>query len=89
MGGFGHTFQCAGGYGRGCGSSHRCHGCLGDRARNSCPADEVAEMHPSELSAARADAARAEVARTRDVFNEALAAVGIGPFLADEGRGIC
>ena len=35
---------------------------------------------------ARAEAARAEVARTRDVFNEALAAIGIGPFLADEDR---
>ena len=51
-------------------------------------ADGVAEVHPSNLSAARADAARAEVARTRDVFNEALAPIGLGPFLADEGRGI-
>ena len=49
-------------------------------------ADEFAEMHPSDLSVARAEAARAEVARTRDVFNEALAAIGIGPFLADEER---
>jgi hypothetical protein len=49
-------------------------------------ADEFAEMHPSDLSVARAEAARAEVARTRDVFNEALAAIGIGPFLADEVR---
>ena len=51
-------------------------------------ADGVAEVHPSDLSVARADAARAEVARTRDVFNEALVAIGLGPFLADEGRGI-
>jgi hypothetical protein len=49
-------------------------------------ADEFAEMHPSDLSVARAEAARAEVARTRDVFNEALAAIGLGPFLADEER---
>jgi hypothetical protein len=48
-------------------------------------ADEVAEMHPSEFSRARADAARAEVGRTREVFNETLAAIGLGSFLADEG----
>jgi hypothetical protein len=49
-------------------------------------ADGIAEMDPSELSLARADAARAEVRRTREVFNEALMAIGLGPFLADEGR---
>ena len=47
-------------------------------------ADEFAVMHPSDLSVARAEAARAEVARTRDVFNEALAAIGVGPLLAAE-----
>jgi hypothetical protein len=47
-------------------------------------ADEVAQTHPSELSLARAHAARAEVARTRDVFNEALAAIGLGPFLSSD-----
>jgi hypothetical protein len=47
-------------------------------------ADEVAQMHPSEFSLARADAARAEVARTRDVLNEALVGIGLGPFLADD-----
>jgi len=47
-------------------------------------ADEVAQTHPSELSLARADTARAEVARTRDAFNEALSAIGLGPFLADD-----
>jgi hypothetical protein len=51
-------------------------------------ADGVAELHPSDLSVARADAARAEVARTRDAFNEALAAIGLGPFLVDEGLGV-
>jgi hypothetical protein len=50
-------------------------------------ADGIAEMDPSELSLARADAARAEVRRTREAFNEALTAVGLGPFLAaDEER---
>jgi hypothetical protein len=49
-------------------------------------ADGVAEMHPSEFSLARADAACAEVRRTREAFNEALAAMGLGPFLADEER---
>ena len=44
-------------------------------------ADGIAEMDPSELSLARADAARAEVRRTREVFNEALTAIGLGPFL--------
>lgn len=44
-------------------------------------------MDPCELSLARADAARAEVRRTREAFNEALTAVGLGPFLAaDEER---
>ena len=43
-------------------------------------------MDPSELSLARVDAARAEVRRTREVFNEALTAIGLGPFLADEER---
>src|ERR1035441_7629243 len=49
-------------------------------------ADEVAGMHPSDLSVARADAACTEVARTREAFNQALAAIGLGPFLADEER---
>ena len=36
---------------------------------------------------ARADAARAEVRRTREAFNVALTAIGFGPFLAaDEER---
>jgi hypothetical protein len=47
-------------------------------------ADEFARMYPSELSLARADAARAEVGRTREVFNDALAAIGMGRFLADD-----
>ena len=47
-------------------------------------ADEFARMYPSELSLARADAARAEVGRTREVFNDALAAIGMGVFLADD-----
>ena len=47
-------------------------------------ADEFAGIHPSDLSVARAEVARAEVARTRDVFNEALAGIGLGPFLADD-----
>jgi hypothetical protein len=47
-------------------------------------ADEFARMYPSELSLARADAARAEVRRTREVLNVALAAIGMGRFLADE-----
>jgi hypothetical protein len=51
-------------------------------------ADKVAEMQPSELSVARADAARAEVLRTREVFNEALAGIGLGPFLIDERQGV-
>ena len=45
-------------------------------------ADEFARMYPSELSLARADAARAEVRRTREVHNVALAAIGMGRFLA-------
>ena len=45
---------------------------------------EMAQTHPSELSLARADAARAEVGRTREMFNEALAAIGLGPFLASD-----
>jgi hypothetical protein len=49
-------------------------------------ADELAGIHPSDLSVAQAEVARAEVARTRDVFNEALAAIGVGPLLADELR---
>ncbi len=50
-------------------------------------ADGIAELDPSELSLARADAARAEVRRTREAFNEALTAIGLGPFLAaDEER---
>jgi hypothetical protein len=47
-------------------------------------ADEAAQTHPSELSLARADAARAGVARARAVLNEALAGIGLGPFLADD-----
>ena len=47
-------------------------------------ADEAAQTHPSELSLARADAARAEVARTSDRLNEALAGIGLGPFLAGD-----
>jgi hypothetical protein len=47
-------------------------------------ADEFARMYPSELSLARAGAARAEVGRTREVFNDALAAIGMGRFLADD-----
>jgi hypothetical protein len=47
-------------------------------------ADEFAHMHPSELSISRANAASAEVVRTRDVVNIALAVVGFGPFLADD-----
>jgi hypothetical protein len=47
-------------------------------------ADEQAELQPSELSRARADAARSGVARTRDVLNEALAGIGLDPFVADE-----
>ena len=44
----------------------------------------VAQTHQSEFSMARADAARAEVGRTREMFNEALAAIGLGPFLASD-----
>ena len=47
-------------------------------------ADEFARMYPSELSLARADAARAEVGRTREVLNDASAAIGMGRFLADD-----
>ena len=47
-------------------------------------ADEFAGMHPSELSVASADAARAEVIRTRDTFNDALAAIGLDQFVANE-----
>jgi hypothetical protein len=47
-------------------------------------ADEFADMHPSELSSSRAKAASAEVTRTQDVVNIALAVVGFGPFLADD-----
>ena len=51
-------------------------------------ANALAELRPSELSRARLDAERALVGRTREVFNNALAAMGgVGPFLADEGRG--
>jgi hypothetical protein len=50
-------------------------------------ADELAELQPSQHLRARADAARAEVRRTREVFNEALTGIGLGPFLTDEGRG--
>jgi hypothetical protein len=47
-------------------------------------ADEFAKMQPSHSSLSRADAARAEVVRTSEMFNETLAAVGLGPFLADD-----
>jgi len=47
-------------------------------------AQGVAETQPSELSLVRADAARAEMCRTREAFNEALAEIGLGPFLADD-----
>ncbi len=47
-------------------------------------ADELAKMQPSHSSLSRADAARAEVARTSELFNETLAAIGLGPFLADD-----
>ena len=47
-------------------------------------AEEFAKMRPSELSVASADAARAEVLRTREIFNEALAGIGLDPFVADE-----
>ncbi len=54
---------------------------------NACEAlghaNGVAETQPSELSLARADAACAEMCRTREAFNEALTDVGLGPFLAD------
>ena len=48
--------------------------------------DGIAEMDPSEFSLGRVDAACAEVRRTREVFNEALTAIGLGPFLANEER---
>jgi hypothetical protein len=51
-------------------------------------ANALAGLHPSEFSVARLDAARAEVGRTREVLNEALAGIGLGPFLTDEGRGV-
>jgi hypothetical protein len=47
-------------------------------------ANELAELQPSEPSRARADTARSEVARTREVLNEALAGIGLDPFVADE-----
>jgi hypothetical protein len=47
-------------------------------------AGEMAQTHPSELSLARVDAARAEVGRTREMFIEALATIGLGPFLASD-----
>jgi hypothetical protein len=50
-------------------------------------ANALADVHPSGYSLERADRARAQVGRTREVFNEALAAIGLGPFLADDGRG--
>jgi hypothetical protein len=53
---------------------------------NACEAlghaDGVAETQPSELSLARADAARVEMCRSREALNEALVDVGLGPFLA-------
>jgi hypothetical protein len=49
-------------------------------------ANALAGLHPCELSVARLDAAREEVGRTREVFHAALAAIGLGPFLADEER---
>jgi len=47
-------------------------------------ADELAKMQPSHSSLSRADAARAEVVRTSEMFNDSLAAIGVGPFLADD-----
>ena len=47
-------------------------------------ADELAELKPSGLSRARADTAHAEVARTRDVLNKALAGIGLDAFVAEE-----
>jgi hypothetical protein len=47
-------------------------------------ADEAAQTHPSELSLARADVARAEVARTRELLNDALVGIGLVPFLAPD-----
>ena len=47
-------------------------------------ADELAKMQPSHSSLSQADAARAEVVRTSEMFNESLAAIGLGPFLADD-----
>jgi hypothetical protein len=47
-------------------------------------ADELAKMQPSHASLLRADAARAEVVRTGEMFNDSLAAIGLGPFLADD-----
>lgn len=47
-------------------------------------ADELAKMQPSHSSLSQADAARAEVVRTGEMFNETLAAIGLGPFLADD-----
>ena len=47
-------------------------------------AAEFADTHPSELSSSRVNAASAEVVRTSDVVNSALAVVGFGPFLTDD-----
>ena len=47
-------------------------------------ANEFGKIHPSGLSIAGADAARAEVIRTRDTFNDALAAIGLDQFVANE-----
>ena len=51
-------------------------------------ANGVAAMHPCETCHARVDAARGEVCRTREEFNEALAALALGPFLVDEDIGV-
>jgi hypothetical protein len=67
--------------GREYGPSHRRHRCVGAACEALGHADEAVLTHPSELSLARADAARAEVARTRDVLNDALAGIGLGPLL--------
>ena len=55
---------------------------------NACEAlghaNGVAETQPSEISLSRAEAARAEMCRTREAFNDALIDVGLGPFFADD-----
>ena len=64
--------------------SHGRHRGLGICSRGRGHADELAELKPSGLSRARADTAHAEVARTRDVLNKALAGIGLDAFVAEE-----